>query len=292
MTGFDGSSLRGAILAPFRAQGSTRTAAIIRVFMVFLLWTSLAIPASPFRWLDRPWLALACAIFYVFTVTLLVGLFARVSAVLVGLSAFSICWYFGAIQGVQQFRGSTGLWQAALLLMFLPVGGSLSLDRWFRLRRARRRERPLPQECGPTWGLLMVRVQMSAIYCFAALDKIDAQWLAGERLERLAINYYGYAELLHDMPWIHSLCVLAAWFTTFTEFSLGVLIWIRPLRRYVLLLGVVLHLSFFVTIALWPLSQRMILLYLAFLNPDVVHRWIDRLLDRPPDQPPATEPAP
>ena len=85
------------------------------------------------------------------------------------------------------------------------------------------------------------------------------------------------------MPWIHLVCVVMAWFTTVAEFSLGVLIWIKPLRRYILPIGVVLHLGFFVLLALWPLSQRMILLYLAFIDPDVVHRWIDGILGRSHD---------
>ena len=241
MTGERTAQLWRAAIAPLMRTASTRSAAIIRVFMVFLLWTSLTIPTAAYQWLDRPWLALACITFSVSPVTLLVGLFARVSAVLVGLSTFAICWYFGALEGIQAFRGFTGLWQAAALMMFLPVGGSFSVDRWLRLRRARRRATPPPKEVGPAWGLLLIRVQLSAIYCFATVDKIDAPWLAGERLERLVINYYGYAEILRDMPWIHTACVLGAWCATLTEFSLGVLIWIRPLRPFVLALGVALH---------------------------------------------------
>ena len=263
-------------------EGSTRPAALIRIGFMFLLWTSLTFPTSAFKWLDRPLLATCCLVLSVASVTLFVGFVSRISALLVALTSFIICWWFGAMEGVREFQGMTGVWLTAALLPALPVGGSFSVDRLLAVRRARRRGEESPPERAPIWGLYLIRLQLSAIYCFAAFDKIDPEWLDGERLERLVLNFYGYAELLRDQPWIHVGCVALAWFTTLTEFSLGVLVWHRPLRRFILPLGIILHMGFFVLLALWPLSQRMVLLYLAFLDPDDVHRLTDNLL-RPHD---------
>ncbi len=269
----------------FNAEGSTRSAAIIRIGFVFLLWTSLTFQTSIFKWLHLPLLTACCLVLSVSSVTLMVGFFSRLSAALLAISTVTICWWFGGMEAMRPFKNTTGVWQVAVLIAFLPLGGSFSIDRWLAVRRARTRGQPAPAERAPIWGFMLIRLQLSAIYCYAAFDKIDAEWLAGERMERLLVHYYGYAEVLRDMPWLHIVCVAMAWFATVVEFSLGVLIWVRPLRRYILPLGVILHFGFFVGLALWPLGHRMILLYLAFIDPDAVHRWIDSILDRLPASP-------
>ena len=130
--------------------------------------------------------------------------------------------------GRTRVPGHDGCVVTAALFPALPVGGSFS---WIAPRSA---AGPTggksPPERAPIWGPYLIRLQLSAIYCFAAFDKIDPEWLDGERLARLVLNFYGYAELLRDQPWIHAGCVALAWFTTLTEFSLGACL-AQTLRR-------------------------------------------------------------
>jgi hypothetical protein len=68
-----------------------------------------------------------------------------------------------------------------------------------------------------------------------------------------------------------------------TELAVGVLVWNRAARPWVLALGVLLHLSIELTLAVGFFSLTIITLYLAFLPPDRAERvllWIRDCLGR------------
>jgi hypothetical protein len=69
---------------------------------------------------------------------------------------------------------------------------------------------------------------------------------------------------------------LATWGTLALELALGVLVWNRRLRPWVLAAGVIMHMMIMITIAMAFFSLAMFVLYLAWISPDTVERLPDK----------------
>ena len=69
------------------------------------------------------------------------------------------------------------------------------------------------------------------------------------------------------------------WGTLLIEFAIGVLVWNRRCRPWVLAGGVILHLSIMLTIAVGLFSFAVYVLYLAFIPSDRVKAMVDKLQD-------------
>jgi hypothetical protein len=88
---------------------------------------------------------------------------------------------------------------------------------------------------------------------------------------------------LHVPGWIVDSSLLASFMTYGTlavELALGVLVWNRKLRPWVLLLGVGLHLGIDLTLRVGFFSLVMLTLYAAFLPPEAVSARLLALRDR------------
>ena len=90
-----------------------------------------------------------------------------------------------------------------------------------------------------------------------------------------------YALRLQDMlivptpHWITTNALLmnvATWGTLALELSLGILVWNKRLRPWVLAGGLVMHSMITITIAVGLFAPAMFVLYLAFVPPEVVQR--------------------
>ena len=68
--------------------------------------------------------------------------------------------------------------------------------------------------------------------------------------------------------------------TLATELSIGILVWNRKLRPWVLALGVGMHLTIDYSIRVGLFSYTMFALYLAFIEPDAASRLILWARDR------------
>lgn len=82
------------------------------------------------------------------------------------------------------------------------------------------------------WPQLLVVAAVSACYLFAGLSKANPAFLSGDLIASLSPD------------WVPAR--LAAWVTVPTEMAIGIGLWCRPLRRYALAAGVLLHLSIIV----------------------------------------------
>ena len=164
----------------------------------------------------------------------------------------------------------------ALYLALAPTGAALSLDRrrtagsfWDAQVRA-------------PWVLRLMQVQLSVIYLSTAHDKLTGvSWNEGSAVS--------YALRLTDLQafalpdWLTTNALLmnvATWSTVLLEISLGVLVWHRRLRPWVLGAGVVMHLIFLFTLAVAFFSFAMFVLYLAFVPAETAQRWVDRVRQR------------
>lgn len=174
------------------------------------------------------------------------------------------------------FNSGDGLLRIeALLLALAPSGAALSLDQkrtsgsfWSAQDRAR-------------WPIRLMQVQFSLIYIATFVTRMTGQkWPEGTALS--------YAMRLEDMliapvpTWITTNATImnvATWGTLVGELLIGILVWNRRCRSVVLIAGLVLHGTILITIAVGFFTPAMFLLYLAFVPPDTVRRWVLRAKD-------------
>ena len=158
----------------------------------------------------------------------------------------------------------------ALFMLLAPCGAALSLDRrrtvgsfWSAQVRA-------------PWVLRLMQVQLSIIYIFSVLNKLAGQtWRDGTAVS--------YALQMSDIgnfivpSWLTGNSVLmnvATWGALLLEICIGVFVWNRRARPWLLSAGVVMHLTMMTAMALAFFSFAMFVLYLAFVDSDTAERWV------------------
>ena len=206
-----------------------------------------------------------------FAILLTVGLWTRVSSVVVFLCVVSIQQRALMIT----HGGDKFLRVAGFFLMFAPAGAALSLDRVIRVRR--KLEGPDIEPRAP-WAQRMIQFELSLLYFTSFLWKLKGHaWLDGTALY--------YVTHIHDIArfplpsWIQSAWILklGSWLTLALEFSLGTLIWFRPLRYYLLFLGLLFHLfleyAFNIPMFQWDILTA----YVLFIDPEDLSRALSRL---------------
>lgn len=165
----------------------------------------------------------------------------------------------------------------ALYLALAPAGASLSLD---RLRTARDRFWEFPARA--PWALRLVQIQLSVIYISTVWQKLQGEtWRDGT-----AVSYALRQEdlLRWELPTAitASPAVSAAltYGTLGIELAVGVLIWSRRARPFVVVPAIVLHLLVDATLAAALISAAMLTAFVAFVEPETASRWIASLRSR------------
>jgi hypothetical protein len=116
-------------------------------------------------------------------------------------------------------------------------------------------------------GLRLIQFQVCVIYVYAGFEKLKGTlWWKGEAVWYTVANYQ-IATM--DFSWLAHfpiLIVLATYSTVLWEVYFPVLIWIQPLKRWVLLYGILLHLGIALTVNIPFFAAIMICTYVLFLN--------------------------
>lgn len=152
----------------------------------------------------------------------------------------------------------------SFLLMFAPAGAALSLDRRRRIRRGV--ESPGVPMIVP-WAQRLLQLQICILYFDSVLWKVaGSHWLDGTAayyvLNLDEFKRFPVPAILTTL-WFSR---LATWFALATEMAMATLVWVRPLRRYVLCAGIVLHLGLEYAMNI-PLFQWVVLAsYFLFLD--------------------------
>lgn len=260
-------------------EGSTRPAALLRIGAVLLTWACVGEAMSLTR-APTAARALEVVVYYGAGLAMLVGLGTRAATAL--FAAVLVHLYVEVYVGgpSRAFFGHhhQGLLTALVVLLALtPAGRSLSVDRWLALRRAERGGRPSAPERGPLWAIRLVALQVSAVYLWSAVDKLALDYLSGARLEQIAMSLYFGSDLPEGAA-IRALFVAAAWAVLLLELALGVGLWSRRARRWLVPAGIALHAILFLTLPVCVFSALMVLLYLAFAEPEAIDRALARLM--------------
>jgi hypothetical protein len=232
-------------------------------------------PGVPFTWgLLHVWQSAAAAYavwgaLVVAAVALLFGWHSRLAAFVVFVCVLSFerrePFIFNSGDGLVRIE--------ALFLALAPAGAALSLDRrrtagsfWDVSVRA-------------PWALRLMQVQLSVIYLATVHDKITGvTWNNGTATS--------YSLRLHDLinlplpTWLIMnplLMNLMTWGTLALELAIGVLVWHRRYRPWVLAGGVLLHGVILLTLMVGFFTFAIFVLYLSFTTPETAQRWVERL---------------
>ncbi len=211
------------------------------------------------------WLALVAA------VCLTIGLLTRASSVAV----------FVAIASLHQrnlfilHSGDTLMRVTGFFLMFAPAGAAFSVDRLIRIWKGKEGLEIQPRA---PWAQRMIQIQVALAYFVTFYIKSQGRsWIGGT-----AIYYVLRLDEFRHFPlpafFQDPLIVrLATWGTLAVEFALGALVWFKELRYWVLLAGLLLHLSLEYSMNV-PLFQWMIVAtYITFVEPEDLARFWERV---------------
>jgi hypothetical protein len=223
-------------------------------------------------------------LFLVSLVLVTVGLWARVSTFVALVLAITFHNRFTDLM-----NGGDDLLRTALYFLLLsPAGAAWSLDAWRRRRRATQ----LGQVLGPPliapWSVRLMQIQLCAIYLFTGLVKAylpgdePNAWLTGEAiywvLNDVALCRWPYAWL----PIPLFVCRLLSWATLAFELGFSALVLVRPVRPWLLLAGVGLHVGILLTMEIGWFSQAILCWYVLFLSGEGLGTFFARLgLARP-----------
>jgi len=214
-------------------------------------------------------LTVGWCVLLVSAIALTVGWHSRLAAVLVFVLMFSFHrenpWIVGG--------GDVLLRIEALLFALSPCGSALSLD------QRRLTGSFSSAQMRAVWPIRLMQLQLSLIYLGTVQFKISGEtWLQGTAVS--------YALRLTDMmllptpEWVTANALLmnvATWATLALEFAIGILVWNRRCRPWVLAGGVLMHTMIMATIAVGFFNIAMFVLYLVFVPPTTARRLINHV---------------
>lgn len=229
------------------------------------------------------WLKVAHAAALIVFALFAVGLWTRVTSVLAFVIAVSYANRLqGSLFGLDQINCMLALYCA-----IGPSGSAFSLDGVLRRRKQRRAAGSEPDRLdltdadkklvGANLALRLIQVHVCVIYFFSATGKmLGESWWDGLAIWDAVANYE-YQSL--DMTWL----AWHPWLVNFLthaavlwELCFSALVWIRPLRLWVLAVGVMLHLGIATCLGMPTFGLAMVFTYTAFLSGDEVRgvvRW-------------------
>ncbi|WP_157897560.1 HTTM domain-containing protein [Mycolicibacterium rutilum] len=215
-------------------------------------------------WAGDRALMIGWALLLISAIALTVGWHSRLAALLVFVLVLSF-----EFRNPFVFNSGDALLRIeALLLALSPCGAALSLDQrraggkfWSAQMRA-------------PWALRLLQFQLSLIY----ISTFQVRMTGNKWPEGTALSYAFRLEDMLIIPLPHwvvtsaELMNLATWGTLVLELVIGILVWNRRCRRYVLTAGVALHSIILVTVAVGFFTPAMFVLYLAFIDPETIRR--------------------
>jgi hypothetical protein len=166
--------------------------------------------------------------------------------------------------------------------ILLPLGKRWSVDAWITRRLATRWpalfdrvQRRLPS----IWSARLLQLQIAMIYGVTAYAKLQKDvWLEGRAIRGfLAMPSYSTWPMWHDhWPFMKPL----TWGTLAFECAFPLLIWFRPLRRWLLLAGVAFHVGIDVLMQIPLFSATMLCAYIMFVPDEVAERRMNAIEQR------------
>jgi hypothetical protein len=222
------------------------------------------------------WSVLLLVAMLLANITMILGLFTRLSMVVLYLGLFGLY-----NQNVFVYNGGDEFRRLMLLfLCFSPAGTTFSLDSIIAGLKQDWRSNGFAPKAEPVWALRWLQLQFSFIYWNVTKNKIDgSEWCDGT-----AVYYATHVQDLqriyipqlfeHDIP-----VRFLTYGTMVIEGALAVCVWIRPLCYPVLLAGLIFHAGIDVSMALPGFETGFVSAYILFVRPRDLYKftnWIRR----------------
>jgi hypothetical protein len=136
--------------------------------------------------------------------------------------------------------GDTLLRVSGFFLLFAPAGAALSVDRLIRIWRGKE---GVAVPLYMPWAQRLIQIQTSIVYFTTFWWKsFGPKWVNGTSVYyALRMREFARFPIPNFLLFSRTFIKLATWGTLVTEFSAGVLIWLRDLRYYVIAAVVCLH---------------------------------------------------
>ena len=258
-------------------EGSSRTSALIRIGIPLIIWARLA---NDLAFFNEPSLAriLFEANFFAATTLMLLGYYSRTACTWAALNMLAIYYYGGYVLGIEPWTHHhiSLLAMATALSALTPCGKSYSLDRYFAVRKAQHLGHTIPAESGNLWGLRLMSLQLSIMYLGTAFDKTSWAFLGGDRLEALFMYYYS-GSTYPDMIGFHALMIVLSILTVALDYILAFGLIFEATRKWLIIPGLIFHGILYLFLPVFTFTVTVWLLYLAYLNADKVHAFIDTM---------------
>jgi Vitamin K-dependent gamma-carboxylase len=215
------------------------------------------------------YLIIIFALFVIAAFSLTVGFCTRLSSILVYLGLLSIDRHCPFV-----LDGGDDLMRvSAFILCFSNAGALYSIDSVLA-RKNKQDTVPLVKP----WAQRLLQIQIAVAYFYAFLNKaIGHQWQTGSAI-------YYVTRLDDFIKWVPApisdfwpLTVFLSYYTLVIEFSLAILVWFKPLRYWVLLGGVILHLGIDTCLNLPGFQWFFISSYVLFIEPADIDMLIARV---------------
>jgi hypothetical protein len=213
------------------------------------------------------WLTMVYALLIIAAISLTLGLMTRLSAILVFICLSSL----HARNPLILNSGDIFMRMLCFWLMFSPAGASLSIDSWLKATRMKHDNRASPPvgdiKASP-WAQRLMQINMTLLYAQTFAQKIIGNdWQNGTALyfsSRMTDMHRFPVFYIFDHLWT---CRLLSWSVLGIEFSLCTLVWIKPLKYYVLMIGILMHLIIDWTMNIPQFEWIMIVSYILFVEP-------------------------
>ena len=202
------------------------------------------------------------------------GLCTRISSIILAIGIVT----FHHRNGLILHGGDSVMRLGALYIAIAPSGAAFSLDRLIARRRGFAPEIPPNVSM---WPQRLVAYNCCLIYFTTTWEKwFGFLWKSGvatwypARLHEF--DRFPVPSFMNQFPMVY----ITTYGTLATEFCLATLVWFKPLRKWVLLAGIMLHgyIEYSMNIPLF--GYLMVTLYLSFYEGEETSAWFDRLKAR------------
>ena len=258
------------------AQGSTRALGLMRIALAVIVFVRFGNELSLYQGDTLAFLLLGVS-FFILTSMMLAGCLAQAACAGVALLLATMHFYMGHMNGHPGWSSHHIyiLIVGVGLLALSPCGRSFSWDRYVAVSQARSAS-DIPPEYGDLWPQRLIALQLAALYFWTAVDKTSWAFLSGLRLEH-AFTWAYSGSLLEPAISLGVVLPMLAIVVVVVEYFLAFAIFVRRWHWFVLPLGLLLHAAFYVLLPVNTYSATMMVLYLALLDPNDLHRFLDRI---------------
>lgn len=158
-----------------------------------------------------------------------------------------------------------------ILLVCSPCGHTFSVDSLL----AKRFPQFKKKENWPVWALRLIQIQLSVVYIWTVWHKLKGDnWIDGTavyyatRLENM-INF-SVPYLMDSMIFLK----MMTWGTLLLELALGTLIWVKEIRKPVIVAGILFHVGIEYIMCIPFFEINMMILLMVFITPEEARTFI------------------